>query len=134
LPRLTPLATAAHPWLAQSLVLNVPSDVTALIEASARWPAHAVLRLRLSGEVDASSHSRLQRALGQARARLAALLVQDEALTLQTSEADWAELVVDGYLQDVLLDLRERQAQGEADAAQALRILAQTLMRERGEA
>ena len=134
LPRLTPLATAAHPWLAQSLVLNVPSDVTALIEASARWPAHAVLRLRLSGEVDASSHSRLQRALGQARARLAALLVQDEALTLQTSEADWAELVVDGYLQDVLLDLRERQAQGEVDAAQALRILAQTLMRERGEA
>ena len=37
-------------------------------------------------------------------------------------------------LQDVLLDLRERQAQGEVDAAQALRILAQTLMRERGEA
>ena len=133
LPRLTPLATATHLWLAQSLVLNLPSDVTALVDASARWPERAVLRLRLSGEVDVASHAKLQRALGQARARVAALWVQDEDLKLQTSDADLAELVVDGYLQDLLLDLRTRQAQGDADAAQALRIFAQSLMRERGE-
>ncbi len=134
LPRLTPLATAAHLWLQQDVALNLPSDVASLIEASQHWPSRAVLRLRLRGEIDVSTHTKLQRALGQAKARLACLLVQDEALQLQTSEAELSTLVVDGYLQDVLADLRTRQAQGDANAAQALRIFAQSLMHERGEA
>ncbi|ARU05971.1 hypothetical protein CCO03_16005 [Comamonas serinivorans] len=132
LPRLRPLATAAHTWQQQAVDLQVPSDVAALIDASTRWPARLVLRLVLSGHIDLASHARLQRALDEARARVASLSVDEQGLQVAASEAELDELAVDGYLLDVLAELRARQAQGDATADEAMRVFARSLMQQRG--
>lgn len=114
-PRVRPVATAAHRWLQRAHAIAVPSDVDALIKSLAAVAPDEVIDLRLSGQVDLAGHQRLQAALGAAEARARCLRRDLSALRLSPTAEDIAALQADGYLGEVVEELRD-DAQRAADA------------------
>lgn len=127
LPQVTRVATGRHVWESAEHAIAVASDVDAFIARWAEVPADRVLELRLHGAVDLAGLQRLHDALARVGARVRCLQADLDGLRLVPTDADIAALSADGYLGDVIADLRERQAgSGEsADvAALALSLLA----------
>ena len=114
LPDVKAVVTARHPWLAHSQALQVASDLDVLIDAARQWPEHGVVSLSLSGHLDLAGQQRLDAALGEASARLRHLGVDRSALQLQPTDDDIAQLHADGYLAELITELRDAQAPGAA--------------------
>jgi DNA repair exonuclease SbcCD nuclease subunit len=110
LPEVTPLPTARHVWLAWERTLHVATDLDALLHELRELPAQAVLSLTLSGQLDLAGHQRLQGALGEASARARHLGVDQASLLLSPTDEDIAQLQADGYLAEVIAELREAQS------------------------
>ncbi len=132
LPVVTPHAVGRYRWQAWSEALSLAGDVDRLGGALAALGADDVLDLTLSGRLDLAAHQRLQALLGEAGARLRSLQVEQEALRLAPTEEDVESLRADGYLGEVLGELRARQ-EGDEVAREALSVLA-GLLRERQQA
>lgn len=132
-PEVTVLDTAQFTWQQRQVALQVPSDLDALLADLAALPAHTVLSLAVQGELALADHQRLQEALGQARARLRHLHAELGELRLQPTDEDIASLQADGYLAELLAELRSEQAgQGEdADTAREALALLTTALRQR---
>jgi DNA repair exonuclease SbcCD nuclease subunit len=132
-PEVTVLDTAQFNWQLWQRALQVPSDLDALLADLASLPSHTVLSLSVQGELALADHQRLQEALGQARARLRHLQAELGELRLQPTDDDIASLRADGYLADLLAELRAEQAgQGdEADTAREALALLTTALRQR---
>lgn len=116
LPQVTKILTARHSWESLSHVLHVSTDLDELIGALQQLPERVVLSLCVSGHLDVGCHQRLQAAVGElsARARHVSLDVAD--LQLAPTDADISALHADGYLAEVICELRDAQ-QGQGSLA-----------------
>lgn len=134
-PQVQKLPVARYRWQGLHAALQVPSDVDELLARLAPLGAQDVVDLRLSGRVDLADRQRLQAALGRAEAQARHLQADLSALQLVPTEADLASLQADGYLGEVIAELRDAQSQPDAAAAQAaqdaLTLLATALLAQR---
>ncbi|MCZ8076673.1 MAG: DNA repair exonuclease, partial [Paucibacter sp.] len=142
-PRVQALRTAQFDWLELSASLRVASDLDGLLQRLQGLPAHTVLSLQLEGQLALDLHQRLNAALAVLRGRLRHLSVEASALSLAPTDEDIAALQADGYLAEVIAELRELGAAGTAPssdepgeaeiAREALALLTATLAQRRTE-
>ena len=116
-PRVTQLQVGRFRWQAIAGVLQVASDADALEAQLEGLDAHDVVDLRVQGRIDLAGLQRLQATIGRAEARARHLQADLSALRLEPTDEDIAGLRADGYLGEVMQELREAQA--GADPAQA---------------
>jgi len=116
-PRVTQLQVGRFRWQAIAGVLQVATDVDALEAQLEGLDAHDVVDLRVQGRIDLVGLQRLQATIGRAEARARHLQADLSALRLEPTDEDIAGLRADGYLGEVMQELREAQA--GADPAQA---------------
>lgn len=116
-PRVTQLQVGRFRWQAIAGVLQVATDADALEARLEGLDAHDVVDLRVQGRIDLAGLQRLQATIGRAEARARHLQADLSALRLEPTDEDIAGLRADGYLGEVMQELREAQA--GADPAQA---------------
>ncbi|WP_308368040.1 MULTISPECIES: DNA repair exonuclease [unclassified Microbulbifer] len=116
-----------YPWHSLHHTLAVESDLDELLAALDALPADSVVDLTIDGQLDLAGHQRLRQALAAAEGRHRSLQYHLSGLDLQPTEEDIAALHADGYVGDVISDLRDLQAAPGDDqqtARDALAILA----------
>lgn len=124
-PQLRSVPVGQYRWQQLDMALQVDSDLDLLLDQLAALTPQHVLDLRLLGQLDLAARQRLQAGLGQAEARVRHLQTDLAALRLVPTDADIAGLQADGYLGEVIAELR---AEGESETAQdALALLAGVL-------
>ena len=109
-------------------------DADVLIARLAEVGVRDVLDLTLSGQLDLAEHGRLQQALGAAQARVRCLRSDQRDLRLAPTLQDIAALQADGYLGELIHDLREQSTLpgDEARRAQDALAILTGLLIERG--
>jgi DNA repair exonuclease SbcCD nuclease subunit len=122
-PQVQPLRTAQFRWQQHSATLHVPSDLDALLAQLAALGAADVLELTVSGALDVAAHTRLLQALGDTEARVRCLRRELGALSLAPTEADLAALQADGYLGELITELRTTTGEDARRAQDALALL-----------
>jgi len=138
-PVVTRLATRQFTWRDLDVRLSVDSDLDGLLDQLSGFGLRDVLSLRVSGQVDLAGMTRLREAISRAEAGLRSLQADLSELRLQPTEADIAALDADGYLSDVIAELRDAQddasdATAAGVAAHALGLLAGFLLEARAKA
>ena len=123
LPLIQPVGTAQFRWQQRAHALSVPTDLDALIDSLAQSEARDVLDLTVTGQVDLADHTRLHQALGAAEARIRCLRCDLGALQLAPTPADIAALHADGYLGEVINELRDATGDDARRSQDALAIL-----------
>ncbi|TXI26907.1 MAG: DNA repair exonuclease [Aquipseudomonas alcaligenes] len=131
-PVVRPCEVGQYRWLQWAEEITVASDVEALIERISTLPANAVLSLTLRGQIDLSGQQRLLEALSIAEARHRSVQCDMTGLRLEPTDEDIAALRADGYVGEVIGELRDLQQQDDDAARDALAILA-GLLRERNQ-
>lgn len=126
-PRVSAHTVGQFVWEQWSESLAVASDLDLLLQRIEALPTNMVLDLTLSGQIDLAGQQRLEQALSVAEARHRSVQCDTQALRLHPTEADIAALNADGYLGEVINELR---GSDEDRAHDALAILA-GLLRER---
>ena len=116
-PRVTRLETGQFNWQAWEQTVAVASDVDGLIARLANADASDVLSIRVAGQIDLAGLQRIRAALSQAEAKVRSVLADLNALRLLPTAADIAALKADGYLGDVIAELRDQQAGQVGDAS-----------------
>ena len=122
-PQVQPLRTAQFNWQQHSATLQVPSDLDALLAQLAALGAADVLELTVAGALDVAAHTRLLQALGETEARVRCLRRELGALSLAPTEADLAALQADGYLGELITELRTTTGEDARRAQDALALL-----------
>jgi DNA repair exonuclease SbcCD nuclease subunit len=134
-PSVTSVATGAYRWRTETLAVRVASDVDDALRRLADSGSKDVLQIVCSGQVDLDGYRRLHRGVEQARGVVRALLADLSALTLQPTAEDMEALQADGYLGEVIAELRAQQEGAEGEVARdALALLAGILDRRSGRA
>lgn len=124
-PRVTPIACGQYRWQIETLTLQVPSDVDQAVERIAAYGPFDVVQLEVSGQTDLAGHRRLFEAIGKARGKARSLLADLAALRLEPTDDDIADIQADGYLGEVLAELRAGQDGPDGEVARdALALLA----------
>ncbi len=133
-PKVETLPVGGHPWIQMSEHLAVSSDLDQLIAKIEEQPEQAVVALRLEGEISLLGKQQLEHALSVAEARFRSLGYDLSGLSLQPTDEDIAALHADGYVGDVIAELRDQQegANGEV-ARDAMAILASMLLEKQGQ-
>ena len=116
-PRVTRIETGQFRWQAWERTLAVASDVDAFIAGLDGVGARDVLSIRVSGQIDLAGLQRLRAALSHAEAKARSVQADLTALRLLPTPEDIAALKADGYLGDVITELRERQDGPRGDAS-----------------
>lgn len=118
-PQVQPLPTGRYHWRQIDTRLAVPSDLDEAVRTLAAAGPQDVLQFRVAGLCDLQGQRRLQAAVDSARARVRALVHEAHGLRLEPTAEDIAALHADGYVGEVLQQLRAEQAAegGDADAA-----------------
>lgn len=115
-PKVTPRPVGQHRWIELNQHITVASDLEQALQALDALPAQSVVDVTVDGQLDLAGFEHLQQALGAAAGRQRSLVAHLEALRIEPTEDDLASLQADGYVGDVIADLRERQ---QADGEQA---------------
>jgi len=126
--------TGQFQWIKHQGTLAVVSDLDRLTAELDALPSRSVVDLTLDGEVDLSGYQTLLHYLSRAEASHRSFQSHLSGLNLIPTEEDIAALHADGYVGEVIGELRERQEgqSEEADTARtALAILA-GMLRETG--
>jgi DNA repair exonuclease SbcCD nuclease subunit len=124
-PVVNRLATGQFAWLQWSHTLRVASDIDQFIDRIEQIVEPSVLSIRIDGEIDLAGQERLDHVLSLAEARHRSLQCDLSGLRLHPTDDDIASLRADGYLGEVISELRDRQQGEQADTArEALTILA----------
>jgi DNA repair exonuclease SbcCD nuclease subunit len=123
LPLVRALPTALHRWHALDHRIEVASDLDALVALLAQMDAQSVVDLSVSGLVDLAAQRRLRAALGEAEARVRCLRTDLGGLQLAPRAQDIAALHADGYLGEVIEELRDAGGEDLRRAQDALAIL-----------
>ncbi len=127
-PEVLPLRTGRYRWQQTESRLAVPTDIDAALDTLAACGSDDVVQFRVSGVSDLSGQRRLQNAVDSARARVRALVYESQGLRLEPTEEDIEALHADGYVGEVLQQLRDEQSGPDAERARdALVILARML-------
>lgn len=112
-PTVTPLPMGQYPWVEFRASLQVAADVERLIEQLAAQARDSVVSVVLDGQLDLASEQQLHAALAAAEARQRTLVSNLTGLQLVPTEDDIEALNADGYVGEVIADLRARQAGSE---------------------
>lgn len=128
-PRVKRLETGQFNWQSMDQTVAVASDVDLIVERLAGATEREVLNIRLAGQTDLKGQQRLREALGRAEAKARSVQTDLSALRLMPSDGDLAALHADGYLGEVIAELRDRQSEQDGEtqgeiAGHALGILA----------
>lgn len=124
-PVVQAIPTGQYRWTSEDVVLQVPSDLDRFVEQLATLAASDVAAFRLSGESDLAGNQRLQDAVLQAQGRARSLSVDTKDLLLAPTNEDIDGLKADGYLGEVVQELRDEQSGPDGqDARDALAVLA----------
>jgi len=126
-PLVQPVGLAQFRWQQRVYTLSVASDLDALIDSLAQAEARDVLDLKVTGQVDLADHTRLNQALGAAEARVRCLRCDLSALQLAPTAEDIAALHADGYLGEVINELRDAMGDEARRSQDALAILTSLL-------
>ncbi len=131
-PQISRHKTARYQWHQWQESFSVPSDVDDLLNRINQLPEASVLDIKLSGTLTLTGDQKLTEALAIAEARFRSVTCDRSKLQLEPTEDDIAELQADGYLGEVVQQLRETQQASEKDdeaatARDALAILANLL-------
>ena len=131
-PRVTRLETGQFNWQAWEQTVAVASDVDEFIARLAKFGASDVLSIRVAGQIDLDGLQRIRAALSHTEAKVRSVQADLTALRLLPTAADIAALKADGYLGDVIAELRDKQAGQAGDtssevAAHALGLLTSIL-------
>lgn len=125
LPRVTPVVTGRFRWRIETLRLQVPTDLDRAVACIAAFGPADVVQLEVSGQTDLAGQRRLADAIGKAHGKARSLLTDLSALRLEPTDEDIAELQADGYLGEVLAELRAGQDGPDGEVARdALALLA----------
>lgn len=116
-PRVIRLETGKFNWQAWEQTVAVASDVDEFIARLANVGAGDVLSIRVAGQIDLAGLQRIRAALSQAEAKVRSVQTDLTALRLLPTAADIAALKADGYLGDVIAELRDKQAVQAGDAS-----------------
>lgn len=130
-PEVTSLTIGQFQWLQWEHVIDLPSDIDLFIDQLQQLAEPAVISTRLSGHLDLSGEQRLLQALSKAQAFHRYLEYDLQNLRLQPTEEDIAGLHADGYLGEVLEELRRAQHSDEAGTAREALTLLAGLLRDR---
>lgn len=122
-PTVRAVRTAQHRWRQLTHRIAVASDLDALLESLSKALASDVLDLAVTGQVDLADHARLRAALGMAEGRVRCIRTDLAALQLAPTATDIAALHADGYLGEVLAELRDTSGDDARRAQDALAIL-----------
>ena len=123
-PNVTPIVTGHHRWRDEAAELQVASDADALLAQLEELTQADVVQLTISGHADLAAYRRVTQAVEQARGRARGLLADLSALRLDPTAEDIAALKADGYLGEVIAELRAAQDAPELDAQLAQDCLA----------
>lgn len=128
-PTVTRHETARYQWHQWRESLSVPSDLDGLLNRINELSEASVLDLKLDGTLTLVGDQKLTNALSVAEAKYRSVTCDRAGLQLEPTEDDIAALHADGYLGEVVQELREGQqavnADGDAEVARdALAILA----------
>jgi hypothetical protein len=124
-PDVTPVETTRYQWLQWQETLAVESDLDQLLDRLKALPEPSVVDLRLEGSVTLAGEEKLINALAVAEARFRSIQCDRSGLQLEPTDDDIAALKADGYVGEVIEQLRTRQQEDDAEAARdALAILA----------
>lgn len=124
-PAVTPVATGQYRWQSETLLLRVASDVELALQRISAYGPTDVVQLELSGQIDLGGYRRLGEAVEQARGKARSLLADLSELRLEPTQEDIDSLKADGYLGEVIGELRASQDGPDADVArEALALLA----------
>lgn len=128
MPDAQPLQTGRYRWRQLETRLAVTSDIDqAILSLDAAGPDD-VVQFRVGGTCDLRGQRRLQHSVDAARARVRALVHEAHALRLEPTQEDIEALHADGYVGEVLQQLRAEQAGPEAQTSRdALVLLARFL-------
>lgn len=127
-PEVQPVQTGRYRWRQLEFRLAVASDVEEAIRSLDDVGPDDVLQFRLAGTCDLRGQRRLQNSVDTARARVRALVHETHELRLEPTQEDIDELHADGYVGEVLQQLRGEQTGPDAEKARdALVILARFL-------
>lgn len=114
--KVAPRPVGRHRWIKLNQHLAVASDLEQAMQALSALPVQSVVDITLEGQLDLAGFEHLQQALSAATGRQRSLMAHFEGLRVTPTEDDLASLQADGYVGDVIADLRERQ---QVDGEQA---------------
>lgn len=129
-PKVVVVRMGKHQWKEIEVDLVVASDVEALEQRLDALDSDDVVDLTLRGASDLAGHERLKQAVSRAQGRVRALRWDLTGMRLTPSPDDLSRLRADGYLADVLENLRAAHGAGGDDgelANEALVLLATTM-------
>jgi len=116
-PRVTRIETGQFRWQSWERTVAVASDVDAFIADLDGVGTREVLHIRVAGQIDLVGLQRLRAALGHIEAKVRSVQADLSALRLLPTADDIAALNADGYLGDVITELRARQGSPDGDAS-----------------
>lgn len=127
-PDVTPAHLAQYSWHDIELTLANDTDVEALEHALNAFGAGDVVRLKLTGTVSLAQQQQVDILVAAAAAKARALRNDQSELALGVSDEDIAKLQVDGYLTQVLTDLKDERTDLPDEIRQeALRLFADAI-------
>ena len=131
IPQIAPVATAQFRWRSVAAELQVESDADLLMGQLLALQSNEVIELTITGRISLAMRNRLLDTIGQAEATARHLQADFSGLQLVPSDDDIAGLQADGYLAEVISELRAANtapnAEGVNVAQDALALLAAEL-------
>lgn len=127
-PRVDKRRIGVHRWRDLTFDLRVPTDVDAMKTRLDELEESSVAKAEVTGAVNLADMDRVRSLLGAAQGRIRAMRWDLGGLKLEPSQEDIDGLRADGYLSDVLDELRTEQSTANSPlAGDALVLLATTL-------
>jgi len=108
-PRVEVRATGRYRWQSVVATLRVPGDVDNVIDTLNSLMAQDVVTLEIDGQIDLDGHRRLLAAIEQARGTARGVLANLGDLRLAPTQDDIDALHADGYVGEVIAELRAAQ-------------------------
>jgi DNA repair exonuclease SbcCD nuclease subunit len=128
LPDVAAVPTWKFNWRQVQRHLAVDSDVDGLVDILNSANSGDVLQVQISGTSDLAGHRKLEAALNAARAGARAVVWDNAALRVEPTEEDIQGLHADGFVGEVLQELRAEQNGADPELARdALLALARIL-------
>lgn len=123
-PTIEPVRVGRYTWHDRALEVAVASDIERVCDTLAAFGPDDIAQVRISGRTDLAGQRRIAQALGRAEAAMRSLQHDLVDLRLLPTDEDLATLHADGYLAEVIDELRSAQQQGQA--ADSVRVASNT--------
>lgn len=132
IPSVETIRTGQFTWRQIESRLSVVSDIGELMAKLDTLGNTDVLQLHILGTCDLVGHRQMSASLEATRARVRALICDEDALRLEPTQEDIEALHADGFVGEVLEELRLQQSGSDSELARdALLALARILTAQR---